>query len=119
MDHRLAEILGAGLPSLVPRDNFATRAVVIQHVRVIDREVVEPAIAVAHGISTIAHHITEEAIGVDDGAPRVVYKSRLHAPPCDLETLGVLARQRPDRKRFDSGPPVQDAEQPPTESALH
>jgi hypothetical protein len=60
MDHCLAEILCRCLASLEARDDLAPGTVMIQHMCVIDREVVEPAIRVIDRIATAAHHIANE-----------------------------------------------------------
>jgi hypothetical protein len=102
MNHCLPEILSGRLTSLMAPDDIAPGTVMIQHMCVIDREVVEPAIRVVDRITTAAHHIANEAIGLDDGASWFIDEPGLHGSPRSTETLRILTRQRPDRKLLDS-----------------
>ena len=92
MDHGLAEIFGAGLPLLMSGNNLAARAVMVDDVRMIDGEIVDDAIGIVERIPATAHHVGNEAIGLDDGDSWIVHELRLHASP-----LGGDARLSPQR----------------------
>ena len=72
VNHGLAEILGARLTAPVTNDDFATRAVVVHHGGVLDREVVEPVFGILNGVTTRAHDIFDEPIRLIHGNTWVI-----------------------------------------------
>ena len=91
VDHRLTKVLGVGLPVLVARSDLATRAVVVDHVRVIDRQIVEPPVGVVHRVAAAAHHLTDEAIGLHDSRARLIHELRLHVRHAAVKRSASLA----------------------------
>jgi hypothetical protein len=91
VDHRLTKILSARTPAFVPCHDLAPGAVVVEHVRVIDREVVKAAVRIVEWISPSAHHLINQAIGFENRSPGFVHKLRLHISPCCAESIRVLA----------------------------
>jgi len=106
MNHRLTQILSRCLAALVARDDLASGTVVIQHMRVIDRKIVEPAVRVIHRVTTAAHYLANETVGVKDGGTWLIHKPCLHLSPLRPEPLCIFMRQRPDRKLLHSRLPL-------------
>ncbi len=106
MNHRLTQIFRRCLAALVARDDFTSGTVVIQHMRVVDRKIVEPAIRVVNRITTTAHHLANEAIRVEDSGTWLIDKPCLHRSPLRAKPLRVFTRQWPDRKLLHPGLPL-------------
>ena len=68
-------------------------AVVHHHVRVVDRDVLDPLLERASRIAAHMHHLADEAIGFGDRGLRIVDELRLHESPAFREPLRILRRR--------------------------
>ena len=91
MDERLAQVLGAAFARGLDRVRLA---VVLDHVRVVDGDVVRLLVEVLDRIAALAHDLGHERVGVGQRARRLIDELGLRRPPA----LGVaLARRRLER----------------------
>jgi hypothetical protein len=98
VDHCLTEVLRARESTLVPRNDVTPGAVVLEHMSMIDREIVEPLSRIVRGVSATPHDLFNQAIGLGDSGARLIDKLRLHATPCGAQPVRIVVRERPDRK---------------------
>ena len=73
-------------------------AVVLDHLRVVDRDVGCALLEVLDRVAALGHHRLDQAVGRDDGRLRIVDELGLHdSPRLQVPAPGRL-RQRPDRE---------------------
>jgi len=81
MNHRLAQIFGAGRSLFVSDDDGAPGAVVLDHMRMIHRQILEPPRRIFDRIAARPHHVADQPIGFEHGRAWIVHEARLHVLP--------------------------------------
>src|SRR5579872_6935895 len=104
VDHRLAQVLGAGLAAAVAQHHLVRRAVILDGLGVIDREVLEALVEVAIRIAARRHDLAKQVVGAGGRVARVIDETALNVSPRCPEAGLVLSRQRlqvvlPDARR--------------------
>src|SRR6476620_5898224 len=94
MNQRLPQILSCGVALSVTYSDGVPGAVVLNHKRMIHREVCGLLLEIRHGIATRSHRFAEQAIRFIDGCIWVVHKPRLYDPPLLDVTVACCGSQR-------------------------
>src|ERR1700742_3434067 len=82
---------------MLPRDVDAVRgAVVVDDLRVIERDVRRPAVEIVDGVTPFAHHLSHQTVGDTYGGGGVVHESGLHLLPAGAEVGERRRRERND-----------------------
>src|SRR5919202_1741353 len=79
--HRLAQILGCGFASGLALRDRVRRPIVLDLLRMVDRNIGGPLLEIAHGIAACLHHLLHQAIGLPDGPLGVIDEPGLHRAP--------------------------------------
>lgn len=96
VDDRLAQVLGVGLAAVVAPRNRVRGPVVLDHRRMVDRNVGRPVLEVADRLAAAQHQFAHQLIGFRQRAFRVVDEAHLQAAP-RLAEMGCVRRgQRHD-----------------------
>lgn len=102
MDHRAAQILGAGLATGVPPGHVVGHAIVADQLGVIDRKVGGALLEIADRIAARLHHLGEEFVGPPDRRAWVVDELALHLDPAVGEPRDLVAAERANVQRLDA-----------------
>ena len=81
VNHCLAEILRARLAAAVTDDDFATRAVVVHHCSMFDREIIQTVSGILDRVAARTHHVFDQVIGLIHSSTRLIDESRLNRTP--------------------------------------
>ena len=81
MDERLTLRLGADVGPLLRQVQGMSGPIVLNNVRVIDRDVGRPPLEIVDRVTAVAHDLGHETIGVADRFRRVVDECSLYRPP--------------------------------------
>ena len=90
VDHCLTHFFRARFTSLPSQRECASRAVILNDHRMIDRQVVRTPIEIFEGVATRSHDLRDELIGFGHGAGRVIDKARLNATPFAGKRIGLI-----------------------------
>lgn len=94
INQTLAKIFGARLALLVALGDGVRRAVILDYMGMIDRDIFSPVFEVGHRIPSRAHNVVDEGIGTVYRGRRIVDEIALDClPPVD-KTLVIFPRQR-------------------------
>ena len=94
--HRATEVLGLGRPVAVRVPHPPGIPVVLDHARVLHRDVVGALVEVVDGVTALAHDRRDQRVGLVDRAPRVVDELALDLLPVAAEALAGLGVERPE-----------------------
>ena len=89
MDHCLTQILRGRSSFRMLQSNFARGAVVHHDIRVINRDISDSLLEVAHRVAASGHDFSNQPIGFCHSATRVVDETRLDGPPGGIKPLSV------------------------------
>src|ERR1700722_19102173 len=95
MHERGALLLGIYIV-LLRRGDAVRGAVVVDNLRVINRDVRSPAVEIIYGITSFAHHLGYQTIRGAYRTCRIVHEARLHLLPADSEIRQGRGGQRDD-----------------------
>lgn len=101
MDHRAAQILGAGFAAGVSGCDLVGHAIVADQAGVIDRQVGGPLLEVGDGIAARLHDLGEELVGPPDRRGWVVDELALHLHPAVGESFDLVVAEGADAERLD------------------
>src|SRR5580693_4752489 len=76
--------------------NAMCAAVVLDDLRVVDRDVSRPLIEIVDGIAPLTHHLGHQTIGYSDSGCGVIDEPGLHLVPAVIEIRESRRRQRND-----------------------
>ncbi len=103
MDHRLPQLLGAGLALLGADRDCVSGPIVLDHAGVLDRDVGRPLLEILiDRIAPVVHHLLDEPVGLTDGSSRLIDKRALSRRPALGVALAVRRRQRPNLEIADA-----------------
>jgi hypothetical protein len=81
MDQGLSELLGVGIAARVAQRDHVGRAIVLDHARVVDRNIGCALLEVADRIAACRHDLANKLIGLVGGAGRIVHELGLNGLP--------------------------------------
>jgi hypothetical protein len=81
MDHRLSQILGRRLSALIGEVKRVAGAVVVDDLRMIDRDIGRPLFELVHRVTAFAHHLGHQPVGLAQRARRLVDEPLLQFAP--------------------------------------
>jgi hypothetical protein len=87
VDHRPAQILDARLAASLPKRGLVRRAIVLNHHRVVHRQVGRTLTGIADRLSPDSHDIARQFVRMTQGAFWIVHEFRLHTLPGGAEPL--------------------------------
>src|SRR5579864_503537 len=102
MNHRLAQVLRAGLPIRLPKRDSVSRSVVFQNQRMIHGDICRPLFKVTYRIAPRGHHVTQQLVRFSYRTGGAVNEARLDSAPGLYEARTIACSERPDVKPLDS-----------------
>lgn len=89
MDQGLSKVVRACLTAAVPQGDIVPGAIMLDHIRVVDRNIASPLLEVADGIATRTHHLGKERVGIVDRSLWIVDEGSLYFGPAIEEPVLV------------------------------
>jgi len=93
VDYGLTHFFGAGFPPLPSQRKRASGAVILNHDRMINRQVVRAQIELCKWVTPRGHHLRDELVGLGDSAVGVVHEARLDATPFARKRLRLIVSE--------------------------
>jgi hypothetical protein len=81
VNHRLAQIFGAGLPLRLKKCAPVRRTVIFENERMVHRDIRRSLFEVAYRITARGHHVAQQPVGIRYGSTGAVNESRLYSGP--------------------------------------
>jgi hypothetical protein len=94
VNHRATQIFSAGLPFGLPNCDFVPSSVVLRHDGMLNRDVSDTLLKVAHRVAAGSHQVAEQLIGLGNRTRRSIHKVGLHAIPLLRVACAILSRKR-------------------------
>ena len=100
--HRPPQVFGLDAAAGVPFRDHVGGPVLLDHMRMIDRDVSGSLVEIPHRVAAVAHHILDQRVRLRDGCRRVVHELGLRLSPFREVSVPLACRQRLDLVVLDA-----------------